>query len=136
MDKRSTKYLERSPRHFEVSPRKPGSIKKRTDFMYMGGHGTFYRFDEKHYDENFLNAKEGDRIDLILFNLNTGQLDEVAFNLIGYEKIGEKHLYITGSIADSVDYFQIKIEYFLPNPLQSFIKVYASAKPDYSFYYS
>ena len=41
------KLVRPSVRKAEVPERAPGSISRRTDFNYMGGHGTFYRFDEE-----------------------------------------------------------------------------------------
>ncbi len=128
-----TKWIEGYPRHFDAPPREPGSVEKRTDFMYMDGHGTFYKFDKTHYDESFLHAQKGDQINLVLYNLNTEQLDEITFELTSYEKIGKKYLYVNGFIADSAEYFQFKIEFFLPEPLESYIEVIASAKPYHSF---
>lgn len=135
MDKKITRYVEGYPRHFDAPPREPGSVERRVDFWYMEGHGTFYRFDETHYNESFLNAAQGDRVSLVLYNLNTDQLDEVVFEMDGYQPIGENYLRVTGYIADINDCFRIKIEYYRPDPLESFIKVYVSARPDYDFYY-
>lgn len=128
-------WIGKYPRHFDAPPREPGSIERRMDFMYMDGHGTFYRFDEAHYDEGFLNAVSGSHVTLVLYNLHTDQLDEVVFELHGYQKVGENHLYVTGCIAEISDYFRIKINVFLPNPMKSHILVYRCAKPDYAFYY-
>ena len=119
------------PQHFDAPPREPGSVEHRSDFMYMGGHGTFYKFDENYYNESFLNAQKGDLITLVLYNLNTEQLDEITFELESRRKVGKKYVDITGYIADSIECFRITIDFFIPEPPESQILVYASARPYY-----
>ncbi len=109
--------------------REPGSIVRRTDFNYLGGHGTFYLFDKEHFPDDLLDAKTGDQISLVLHNLHTGNLDEVVFEIISKFKVGEKNVWFRGHILGSEDYYAIKIEYFLNRPLDSYILVYASGAP-------
>ena len=114
--------------------RKPGSVLRRTNFRYLNGRGTFYKFDKDHFPDNILNAKYEELVSVVLYNLHTDQLDKVVFELDGYSRVGKKYIWIRGFIADIEDCFEIKIEYFLDNPLESRILVYASARPDYSVF--
>ena len=41
------KYLEAEV--IKVKAEKSGAIFRRTDFTYLGGHGTFYQFDAHHF---------------------------------------------------------------------------------------
>ena len=49
--------------------RDPNSVVRRTDFNYLGGHGTFYTFDENHFPD-LLCKEVGDRVSLIFRNLH------------------------------------------------------------------
>lgn len=129
------KFLEAYPIKVKAPEREPGSILRRTDFEYMNGHGTFYQFDINHFPDNFLDAKEGDIIKLVLYNLHTDQLDEVVFTLRSRFNVGEKYIYFIGQIDDIADYWEIEIDYYLDRPLESYILVCASAPPDYGCYF-
>jgi len=128
------KFVGTEPRKVKAPKRPPGSILRRTDFKYMGGHGTFYRFDKKHFPRDLLSAKPNDRLSVVLYNLHTDQLDEVIFNFKSRSKIGENCFRLRGYIADIKECYQIKFRYFPDRPLESHILVYASAPPDYSFF--
>ena len=43
------RFNEDYPIKVKVPKREPGSILRRTDFKYLNGHGTFYRFDKDHF---------------------------------------------------------------------------------------
>lgn len=123
------------PIKVKAPERAPSSVLRRTDFNYMEGHGTFYKFTEEHFSEkNLLSTKPGDRLSVILYNLHTDQLDEVVFELESCSKINEKIIEIRGYIADIEDCFRIKIDYYPDRPFKSYILVYASAPSDYSCY--
>ena len=126
------KYIEAYPTKVKAPEREPGSIVRRTDFKYMNGHGTFYRFDKEHFTESILNAKAGDHLILVLYNLHTDQLDEVAFRVESKCPLGDKYIDIRGYIDDIEGCFEISIDYFLDNPMKSRILVSASALPDYN----
>ena len=126
------KYIEAYPTKVKAPEREPGSIVRRTDFKYMNGHGTFYRFDKEHFTESILNAKAGDHLIVVLYNLHTDQLDEVAFRVESKCPLGDKYIDIRGYIDDIEGCFEISIEYFLDNPMKSRILVSASALPDYN----
>lgn len=123
--------------HFESNlikikeDREPGTILRRTDFNYLGGHGTFYRFDKNHFPNNLLDAKPKDHVSLVLHNLHTNQLDEVVFELRSQLKISDKCIRLRGHINNLVSYYDIKIEYYVNRPMESHILVYASAPPYY-----
>ncbi len=117
-------------RKVKAPERAPGEILRRTDFRYMDGHGTFYRFDKDHFPHNLLDKKWGDHTSVVLYNLHTDQLDEVKFEVQGRSYIGKHYIWLRGFIDDIVDgCFAIKIEYRLDKPLESEILVYASARP-------
>lgn len=128
---KNQRYLESEIIKFDAPEREPGLIVRRTDFKYIHGHGTFYRFDEEHFPENLLDVKPGDHVSLVLYNLNTDQLDEVVFKVEGTSKVGKQCVWIKGFIDDIEGCFEIKIEYFLDKPLESYILVFASAPPYY-----
>lgn len=117
------------PIKVKAPKRAPDSVLRRTDFNYMEGHGTFYQFDKEHFPKNLLNAKPGDRLSVVLYNLHTDQLDEVVFKLEGYSEISEKCTWVHGYIDNIKDCFRIKFRYYLDRPLESQILVYASAPP-------
>lgn len=126
------RFVEDYPIKIRLRDREPGTIVRRTDFNYLKGHGTFYRFDEDHFPINLLNKKSGDHVSLVLYNIHTEQLDEVVFTLRGKSNVGEYCVYLSGPIDDCADgYFEIKIRYYLDRPLESNILVFASAAPDY-----
>ncbi|MBQ3290840.1 MAG: hypothetical protein IJH43_00515 [Mogibacterium sp.] len=114
---------------FEAPERPPGSIERRTDFNYMFGHGTFYKFVEEYFPDNLLTSKKGEHLSLVLYNLNTDQLDEVVFEKTSQHEVGPKSIWIHGYIDDIEDCFEIKIEYYLNRPLESYILVFASGRP-------
>lgn len=126
------KFLEGMPIKVKAPEREPGTIPRRTDFTYMNGRGTFYRFDGEHFPKSLLRTKRGDEVKLIMYNLHTDQLDEVAFKLISRFSIGEKYFRFLGEVDAEGHYFEIRIDYFLPRPLESHILVFASAPRDYS----
>lgn len=126
------KFLEAYPIKVKAPPREPGTILRRTDFNYLDGHGTFYQFNENYLPDSLFNAKRGDHLSVVLRNLHTDQLDEVVFELQGYSETGKNYTWIRGFIDDSEDCFAIKIEYRHDNPLDSYILVYASARPYYA----
>ena len=107
------------------------SICRRTDFNYMNGHGTFYRFDQAHFPNTILDKSPGEHLSVVLYNTHTKELDEVVFELEGYSKLGKKCIWIHGFIDDIKDCFRIKFEYRIDEPLKSQILVYMSARPDY-----
>ena len=85
------------------------------------------------FPEHLLDAKSGDDLKLILYNLHTDELDEVSFKLKSHFKVGEKSIWLRGQMDNTQDhYYEIKIEYDLEKPLESHILVFASAPPDYS----
>ena len=127
------KLVRPSVRKAEMPERAQGSVVRRIDFNYMGGHGTFYRFDEENMPDNLFGARRGDHLTTILYNLNTDQLDEVVFELESYSKISENCTWIYGYIVGSKDCYQIKIRYYHDRPLKSNILVSASARPDYDY---
>ncbi len=114
--------------------REPGTIARRTDFNYLDGHGTFYKFDKKYFPSDLLDTEEGDRVSLVLRNLHTNNLDEVVFDTISKFKVGEKSIWFRGHIVDSEDYYGIKIEYYINRPLESYILVHASGHPFYDIF--
>ncbi len=122
------------PIKVKAPEREPGSVLRRTDFHYLNGHGTFYRFDKDHLPENILSVKYGDHVSLVLYNLHTDQLDEVVFTVESTCYLSEGCLRIRGFIDDIDDCFAIKIEYELEKPLKSYILVFASARPDYKLF--
>ena len=126
------RFVEDYPIKIKLRDRESGSISRRTDFNYLKGHGTFYRFDEDHFPIDLLNNKMGDHVSLVLYNIHTEQLDEVVFTLSSKSTMGEYCVYLSGPIDDSAGgYFEIKIRYNLDRPLKSHILVFASAAPDY-----
>lgn len=126
------RFVEDYPIKLRLRDREPGIIIRRTDFNYMKGHGTFYRFDEDHFPIDLLNNKMGDHVSLVLYNIHTEQLDEVVFTLSSKSTMSEDCVYLIGPIDDSASgYFEIKIRYYLDRPLESKILVFASAAPDY-----
>ena len=110
--------------------RDPNSVVRRTDFNYLGGHGTFYTFDENHFPD-LLCKEVGDRVSLIFRNLHTGNLDEVVFDIVDKNKVSSNCIFIQGYIVGSEDCYAIRIEYNIKNPLVSYILVYASGRPLY-----
>ena len=114
---------------FDAPERPAGSIERRTDFNYMHGHGTFYRFVEEYFPDDLLTYKWGDHTSVVLYNLNTDQLDEVSFEFAGTSVLGKHYRWIRGFIDGCEDCWAIKIEYYLDKPLESHILVYASARP-------
>ena len=128
------KRIEAYPIKVKAPEREPGSIVRRTDFKYLNGHGTFYRFDKNHFPKNLLNAKAGDHFCVVLYNLHTDQLDEVAFKVESSYPVGDYCIKIRGYIDDIEGCFEISIDYFLDNPMKSRILVSASALPDYGYF--
>ena len=129
------RYYVPGPIKVKAPEREPGAIPRRTDFKnYLDGHGTVYRFDKDHLPNNLLDAKFKDHLIMILYNIHTDQLDEVAFELESQSEINEDFVWIRGFIDDIDDCFQIKIEYDVKEPLKSYILVYASARPDYRYF--
>ena len=126
------RYIEAYPTKVQAPEREPGAIVRRTDFKYMNGRGTFYRFDKEHFPDSILNAKAGDHLIVVLYNLHTDQLDEVAFRVESKCPLGDNYIVIRGYIDDIEGCFEISIEYSLKNPKKSQILVSASAPPDYS----
>lgn len=132
-DVKTQRHIESKLIKVKAPTREPGTILRRTDFKnYLGGHGTFYQFDNDHFPSELLDAKPGDHLSIVLHNLHTDQLDEVAFKLEGRSKINEKCILIHGYIDDIEGCFQIEFEYLLDKPLESYILVCASALPDYN----
>lgn len=125
------RFVESYPIKVKAPEREFGSIVRRTDFSYMNGHGTFYRFDKDHFPDNLFKTKEGDRISVVLYNIHTDQLDEVVFIMQSYRNVGENCIDIRGYIADIEKYYEIEISYYKNRPLKSYILVFASAQPDY-----
>jgi hypothetical protein len=117
------------PLKVDVPERPEGSIERRTDFRYLQGHGTFYRFVEEYFPDDLLTYKWGDHTSLVLYNLNTDQLDEVAIEFAGTSEIGKNYKWIRGFVDGCEGCWAIKIEYYLKKPLDSEILVYASARP-------
>ena len=107
--------------------RDPDSVVRRVDFKNLGGHGTFYTFDENHFPD-LLRKEVGDRVSLIFRNLHTGNLDEVVFDIVDKYQLGNCIL-MQGYIVGSEDCYAIKIEYNIKRPLASYILVYARGRP-------
>ena len=128
------KRIEAYPIKVKAPEREPGSIVRRTDFKYLNGHGTFYRFDKNHFPKNLLNAKAGDHFCVVLYNLHTDQLDEVAFKVESSYPVGDYCIKIRGYIDDIEGCFEISIDYFLDYPIKSRILVFAGALPDYGYF--
>lgn len=126
------RFVEDYPIKIRLPEREAGSIARRTDFDYLNGHGTFYRFDVDHFPINLLDEKLGSHVSLILDNIHTEQLDEVVFTLTGKSHVGEKCVYLHGVIDDIDGYYEIRIEYDLDRPTESYILVSASAPPEYN----
>lgn len=129
-----TSLLENHPIKVKAPPRPKGSVVRRTNFEYIGhNHGTFYKFDKDHFKglDNVLRGKKGDRFRLVLMNQHTDQLDEVEFELEFCSRVSDEIVVITGFIADIVDCWEIEIRYHLHKPEESYILVFASARPDY-----
>lgn len=112
--------------------REPESVARRTDFEYMGGHGTFYRMPKEYFEENrqkLFGAKRGDHLELVLYNLHTEQLDEVALELLeSFDLSDRTHIFI-GKMIDAQNYWEIKLDWYYMNPINTNILVYASAQP-------
>ena len=102
--------------------RDPNSVVRRTDFNYLGGHGTFYTFDENHFPD-LLRKEVGDRVSLIFRNLHTGNLDEVVFDIVDKNKVSSNCIFFQGYIVGSEDCYALRIEYNIKNPLVSYILV-------------
>ena len=71
---------------------------------------------------------------LVLYNLHTDQLDEVAFRVESKCPLGDKYIDIRGYIDDIEGCFEISIDYFLDYPIKSRILVFAGALPDYGYF--
>ena len=127
----NAKYVEDYPIKVRLPEREPGSIVRRTDFNYLNGHGTFYRFDEDHFPLDLLNAKREDHVSVVLYNIHTDQLDEVVFSQINKSPFGDHCVWIHGFIDDIKECFEIRIQYYYDDPLESKILVFASAPPFY-----
>lgn len=117
--------------------RGPREIKRRLDFLYMNGRGTFYRLARKHPPTSILNAKIGQRVSVVLYNLHTKQLDEVVFIMKSTQKIGTA-LNFRGTICDIPETVEIDGTIHAKRKINriSTILVQISAEPmplDYEF---
>ena len=106
-------------------------IRRRTNFLYLGGRGTVYRFARKHPPYQLLAAEKGQLVSTVLYNMNTRQLDEVAFMLCSRSDLGNSIKFNGIVECDGEGYFTINIYYYkrrrARNPNKGTILVEASA---------
>ena len=107
--------------------KEPGAITRRTDFNYLNGNKTYYLFDENNFPADFLSAKIGEHVRVVLKNINTDHLDEVIFTLTNKSDVEDNCVCIQGTIDDIEDKFEIEFKYSFDNPLESYITVVADA---------
>ena len=69
--------------------RRDHEITRRTDFGFIPGKVISYRFAKKHPPTELLAAEKGDLVHVVLYNLNTRQLDEIVFTLRSRSPLGQ-----------------------------------------------